>query len=278
MECNLTSTEQATFIVMVTVNCGGVFLAIVSIITLLTNTSIDQSLRGILLSFSVANLTGAGMLMYDSVTLLCVGDQYSGFTVTITMNLSVTHMMILVLAEYVSLTTGRKQRARDHTGLLLISWIISVTVGSLKIVTIGVVAKIAFVVLFIIALMVLLKAFMTVVEKHARKKYLLDRYKTAFLKQGEYSRKLLKRSWRIKLLAIIVLSYNVCSIPWVVNELREIISPENVFHLSFHTSSLIIYSIHYYFLSLISIYLRYIQGRVTPDWKLRSYRYRDTML
>ena len=277
MVCNIHAHRQPRFIIMLTINCGGVLCTVLSIICVIANTSIDQSLRGILLSYSVANVMGTVMLTYDSFVLICFGDHFLNFVVTITMTLSVTHIMLLMLAEYISLTYISKQRARDYTGLLLISWIISITFGSMNVVTIGNTAKIVFVIIFLFAALSILQSYFVVIKKHQKKKYLLETYKRTFLRQNSHTNKVLKRSWKIKLLAIIIFSYIGCSIPWVVNELWEGFQTDENNPFA-HAVALLIYSLNFYFPSGICLYLKYIQRRSTTEWKRKSYRYRDSFM
>lgn len=56
-------------------------------------------------------------MMYDGIALYCFDKHFLDFAITITMTLSITHMFLLILSEYISLTA--KQRARDNTGLLV---------------------------------------------------------------------------------------------------------------------------------------------------------------
>lgn len=291
MFCNLTVTEEPKFALMLTLNSVGVFVTAISLVCVIPNTSIDQSLRSILLSFTVANVLGTCMLIYDSFVLLCFGNHLN-FTVTITMTLSVTHLLLLVLTEYISLTAGKKQRARDHTGLLLISWIISITFGSMNVVTIGYTAKMAFVVIYILSLLAVLRFFIFVLRIHKLKKKMLVKYKKTFLWRPKSTRIVVKK-WKIKLLAIIVYSYIVCSLPWILNEIHEGIAHHSGNHSSlmlvngsyvmrkndisyFHTLGLIVYSLHFYFPSSICIFIRHNKRNVKSGWKIRSYRYRDT--
>lgn len=286
MVCNSTVIEQPIFLLMISVNAGGVLFAVLSIVCIAINTSIDQSLRSILLSFSIANLLGSGMLTYDTIILLCFRNHFLNFAVTITMTLSVTHIMMLILAEYISLTASRKQRARDYGGLLLISWIISVTCGSMNVVAIGNAAKLSFVTIFIFTLLMIFRSYMIVMKKHVKKKCLLVRYQKSFLRQSVHRHKVLKRSWKTKLLGLIICGYIICSIPWIVNEIKEAMhhGDEDEDHVEsssntiLHSTSLITYSIQFYFTSFVCIYLKYIQRRVAAVWKSRSYRYRDTVL
>lgn len=277
MICDFPTGKQPGLVFMLILNFIGFLLAIVANICIMANTSIDQSLRGILLSFSIANFLGTGMTTYDSFYLICVGHHFLDFAITISMTLSVTHMMLLILTEYISLTGSWKQRARDHTGLLLISWIISVTFGSMNLVTIGNEAKMTFVILFILSLILMLKAFISVKIKHKKRKCLLIRYKRTFLRPNLKKQKVLKRSWKTNLLGFIIISYVIFSVPWILNELNEGLGPHDSQTL-FHHASLISYSVQYYFPSIVCIYLRYIQQKVSSKWRLRRYRYRDSVV
>ena len=52
---------------------------------------------------------GAGMLAYNSVVLICSGEGWNYLSVSITMMLSLSHLLLLMTSEYVDLMCGGKQ-------------------------------------------------------------------------------------------------------------------------------------------------------------------------
>lgn len=276
MICNVTEVGKTTFLIMLSINSSGALLAIISFACVLANTSIDPATRGILLSYSAANLIGSGMLTFESIILICVGKQFLTFAVTITMTLSVSHMMLLILAEYISITTSTQQRAGDHSGLLLVAWIISLTFGGMNVVDIGQNARIAFAVFFLLALFLMMRCYIVVLMKDSRKKSLLEGYKKTFLRITEEpcEKQSLEYSW-IHILAVFIFTYVACSIPWVLNEFREGIG-SNANRPLLNTIGIIIYSLHFYFPSLVCIYLRYRQHKLAQvEQPSISHRFRE---
>ena len=281
MTCTFPSHQLPEFIVTLVTNCSGVLFTVFSIICVITNVSIDPSLCGILLSFSIANLLGIVMLTYDTIALICYhGEQRLGFVATISVTLSTSHLMLLILAEYVIITSSSSRRSvKDFTGLIIISWIISVTLGSVNVVTLRKDARVIFAVGFILVVFFIFTCYLVIVRRHIRAKRILEAYKKHFLKVSFRRNKVVKTYWNLKYFAIIICSYVSCSIPWVVNEFREglEITPSSPM---FHSISLVIYSLNFYFPSAICMYLRYKQWMAkkssTPAALRTSFRYRDT--
>lgn len=106
------------FVITLIITCGGILFTVVSIICLVTNTEVDPSLRTILLSFSIANVLGTVMLAYDTTALICEHEEGRlSFVMTISVMLSLSHLLLLMLDEYLTLTSNRKRTAKDFTGL-----------------------------------------------------------------------------------------------------------------------------------------------------------------
>lgn len=132
------------------INSISIILTSVSLLCVVCNTSLERSLKGLVLSFNIANLVGACLLLYQPMSMLIcnndaadkqtfvtpttgVGEDDSRFefVILVTYVLSMSHVIILVLHYYIKLTTSRKHRkyATDYAGLVVISWILSATLG-----------------------------------------------------------------------------------------------------------------------------------------------------
>ena len=97
------------FIVTLITTCGGVLFTVLSIVCVVINTEIDPSLRSILLSFSIANVMGTAMLAYDNIALICQHAEHRlNFVMTISVMLTLSHLMLLMLDEYLTLASHRK--------------------------------------------------------------------------------------------------------------------------------------------------------------------------
>ena len=97
-----TQIDQLTLVV----NCVGFLNTSVAITCILTNKYIERSLRGILLSFSIANGVGSTMFAYDVFTSACGENQHEyDYIVIITVVLSLSHLLLLLLHYYIVLTS-----------------------------------------------------------------------------------------------------------------------------------------------------------------------------
>ena len=257
MVCRLHSHYQ--FFVALISYAGGVLLNVFSIICLVTNTSMDQSLRGILLSFSMANVIGTCMLTYDTYILICHdGQETSGLVATITVMLSVSHLMLLMLAEYLNLNFRWALKITNFVGLIFISWIISVTLGSLNVVSIRDDARVIFAGVMLLLVVFILVKYYYIFQQQRKEKRLQKEYIVTFLRGNSRRHKTVKCYWNIKYMPIILLSYAACSIPWVINEFLEGFQ-EGEENIHMHSISLIAYSFNFYFPSIACIHLKYKQ-------------------
>ena len=278
MVCDIDSNGwEFELIVTLITSCTGVLFTILSVVCIITNTEIDRSLRSILLSFSIANFMGTAMLAYDNITLICHHKKERlHFMMTISVMLSLSHLMLLMLSEYINLTSNRRRRARDFTGLIIISWIISITIGMMNVVS-HEQARIVFAAIFLLIVLFLAVSYLVVINKHRKKKRLQQAYQHTFLRKDLRTTKVIKRIWMLRFFAIIIFSYAGCSILWVINELREGFQ-KNTVNSFIHSTSLIIYSLNFYFPSAICVYLRCMQWlsrKNTTLGRVQSYRYRD---
>ena len=237
-------------------NFGEILSTLFSIICIATIYSLDGSIRGIMLSFSVANLVGACMFLFDTISVGCYhDDDQFDFIVILTNVLSLSHLMLLVLDYYIIFTTNSKRKARDFSGLILTSWILSATLGSMNIATRQHEAQMVIIILFILTVLFILRNYLVVVKKNKEYHKLQLTYK-AFLRIGFHQNKF-RNYWKLSYVAIILFSYIACSVPWLVNEIRAGLQKKPN-HLA-HSICVLIYSMNFFFPSAICMYMRYKQ-------------------
>ena len=278
MVCNVDSHALPEFIVTLVTNCGGVLSTVLSVASVITDTEMEESLRSIFLSFSIANVIGTAMLAYDTIVPICYHEEERlSFVMTISVMLSLSHLMLLIIDQHIMLTAQRKRVAKDFTGLIIISWLISITIGMMNVVS-HQQARIIFAVMFVLIMLLLAASYITITTKHYRKKRLKRAYQLTFLRKNLHITKVVKKFWMHKFFTIIIISYACCSILWVVNELREGFQT-NADNPFVHSTALILYSLNFYFPSAICIYLRCMQLMSRRGATLQrvqsSYRYRD---
>ena len=94
------------------------------------NSSIELSLRAILISYSISNMAGSGMIVYGIVTYACLHDEHPlDYIFMMTIVLSLSHLLLLILHYYLTLTTSSKKAAVDFSGLIIVAWITSAAVA-----------------------------------------------------------------------------------------------------------------------------------------------------
>ena len=275
--CNIEKHALPEFIVTLVTNFGGVLFTVLSLACLSTHTEMEKSLRTIFLSFSVANLMGTAMLSYDTIAYICYHEaEKKSIVMTISVILSLSHLMILLLSEYIALAS-RKRMAKDFLGLIVISWIISITIGMVNVVSRREV-RVAFSITFLLIVLILVGSYVSIFNEHLKKNKSKKVYQSTFLQRNSDITRNMKKFWMLKLNAIIIFSYAGCSIPWLINEMRDEFSTDTE-NSVIYSASLIIYSLNFYFPSAICMYLKLIKWMTTKG-KIRqriisSYRYRD---
>ena len=256
--------------VCLSINSLGILLTILSFISVYINSTIDRSFRGILLSFSSANFIGACILIYDTICDIYNGEDTILILplVRISVILTLTHFMLLLLAEYAILTSPNSKRRLDKFfGLIILSWMISVSTGSLITVTENArgFARVMFAIVFLLALVFISTMFLLLIKKYRLRKN-LELFKLNILALNHPRSSALRRYWKLKLklLAINLTSYFVCSLFWVFNEIYEGTQSKRS-----HYNSIVlnVYSLNFYFPSVICIYLCYKEyktNRILP--------------
>lgn len=254
--CHLPFHQEITkFVITLFVNICGIILAILSIIFASINNSIDPSLRGILLSFSLANFLGTFMLTYDTIMTICFRNTTSvGVVISISISLTMGHMIFLLLAEYLILTSVVRRSVKDFSGLLIVTWIISICIGTTMVITSNKEGRIAFVAIIVIIILCMIFGYASIIKKSQRRVKALEAYEKAYLNLYHHKSRVVKRYWKLRYYAIILISYVVCVTPWVIEEVYEGVKIGSD-HVMVESIPLIIYAVNFYIPSGIIIYL-----------------------
>lgn len=271
---------SSIFIVTLVTNAGGLFVNIIAMICIVLNLTVESGIRRIILSLSIANILGTGMLFYDSFKLMCNGSHdRMGFVTTITTMLSLSHVMLLILAEHIIMTCKKERKAGHFNGLILVSWVISLSGGSMDVVTVSYQTKMFFAILVLLVIMFIVMKYASIIHMHIQKEKLRKLYETNFLEESRTKKdhERCQAFWNVNYFSVIVLSFLLCTLPYLVLELLEGIQGK-MSHSFVHSIVMIIYSINFYFLAFICIYLKYqeVKSRERRDFQPTSYRYRDT--
>lgn len=257
MECNFNDTSTIVkFILCLLVNVTGFILTLTSIVLVILNGALEISLRSILISYSVANLIGIAFIVCDILSSICDGNIRSFMAISVLLTL--THLLILLLVEYVILTSSTRRRLQNFTGLLIIAWIISISLGIVITVTDSPVhrnvGRLVFSIGFMVVVLAIVATFVLVLQKHhdVRERFLSFRRKQVNL--AHHRDNSVKRYWKLYHPTIILISYILCGLPWVLKELYEGVTTKKAVK-DFNFAVLFIYSINFYWPSAVCIHL-----------------------
>ena len=257
MGCSISPSFSAEFIITITPYVIGAILSIISLICVVCNRSLPRVIRTILLSFSVANILGTGLLAYYNIKLYCNhGDTSVRFVIPVTVMLSLTHFALFNSSEKSFYPSKEDVRVDATLTSIILFWIISFIIGLAIVPSV----RIVFGILHIISMIILCLKFVTLRKKVKRKKTLFQFYQEMYL-DNEFPRAARKPYWKISFYGYMLFSYVTCAIPWAVNEIREQIQRETRNDILVHSICLIIYSLNFSFPSFICIYSKYRQYR-----------------
>ena len=240
---------------MLVANCIGVVLTVTSLISIVTCNLIEPAICMILISYSIANVISTGLFAYDTSSHQCNIDDTKSPFIYFSATLSISHLMILTIAEYLILKNRPEKRAKHYTILLSIAWIMSVTVGNIVIVAIDRVVRVCFAFVMIFSAVIMISKYFMIFEKHIKQLMLLKAYEETFLDQDEAENKE-KKCWDIRMLGIMLYSYVCCSMTWIINELRKGLLNDDANDL-LQPISMVVYTLNFYTPAAICIYLKY---------------------
>ena len=243
-------------VVVLLVNCGAIFCSLLAIASLATNTSKEQSLRTLLISFVVSNASGSCIFVFGVVRYVCHSDVHPlDFVVTICMVLSFTHILLLILHYYIVITSTKTKKASEFVGLIVTGWITSAAIGSMIFVSKEhSVGHVAVLVGFVVVSCIALKSYHYVLMKHRNRENIQIMYRQKYLSlEGANLGRKEPGLWNLTYLAIMLVSHIVFSVPWLTTEIM--LFHGNTGHLG-HSISLTIYAVNFYVPSLICIVMR----------------------
>ena len=138
---------------------------------------------GILLSFSIANVLGNCLLTYNAILLICnENDYWLGNPLLITISLSLTNLVLLILAVHLRLKSRWERKARNFIGLNIISWVISVTVVCMDVVSILHSSRVVFAAIILISVLFISVKCLIIMKHQKKKRCLLETYGKTFLR------------------------------------------------------------------------------------------------
>lgn len=270
----MSACEYTTpMVVTLVINCGAVLSTITATLCIVTNDSMERSLKGILISFSTANVLGGSLLLYEILTIICrLNDHMLDNFIIVSMVLSLSHLFLLALHYFLLLTSNVKKKAKDFFGLIPTTWITSAALGNMNVATDHNVRRRIFIAVFSLAVLFLLRTYTILLTKHKRNEENIKSYQERFLSTSRRTRGGgCSGEWSLGSLATILFTYIVCSFPWLLNEILGLYVDTGEVAYSI---SLLVYSLNFYVPSLVFIYLRYsTQGWGTSVTGLeQSYR------
>ena len=224
MECNLDdSAVVVKLIIGMTVDGIGILLTLASFLFLILNRDIDISLRSILISFQFGNLIGSAIVVSETVSLACNTEPPHFISVSVL--LSLTHLLLLLLVEHVILTSSMWRPLERFTGLICVCWLLSISLGVLNTVTITGeyqnIGKIVFS-LSVIALQVMVIAiYLFLIRKNYWVRKRLMHIRKRQVNRHHYKDISFKRTWKLKYLTFIFNSNIMCGLPWIIQKLYE---------------------------------------------------------
>ena len=217
----------------------------------------DPSVREILVSFQVANLVGGAVVTHDTVGVICGTENLE--LVSISILLSLGHVIKLMVAEYTILTSSIKKGPREHyRGLIVLYWLLSFAVGLListitqdgiKHVT-NITVSLGVIIVFV--------TIVAVYTKIIRRDHWV-RQRLLFIRNSQLDHKHRKHICpkvyeELKYVPFIVMSYIVCTLPWTIRKIYDgLRARKSSNHL--HYTTLLLFALGFYIPALVPIHM-----------------------
>lgn len=244
-------------------------LSLVATVCVSTYTMVGTERKNFLFSFSVANVFGVALIIYDTVRYFCtdVGTRLR-FLIPILIFLSMSHLILCASVE-LQRKQPRKTRCLSLNSLSIVFfWSISIVSGLAFIPSH--VARITFVALFLIMDILTIMKYVSIRKTIERKTVLRSRYENMYLR-GNRNRE--DTIWSYKFSMFIVMVQIVSSIPWSANEIRESIQEKNANNSLIYSICLVVYSTNIIASSIAFVVLRlkqYAHKRKIRDGRVES--------
>ena len=231
----------------------GVIVTTASIVCLVTIKTLNVILKQTLLSYSIANLLGCLFLLYQFISekyMMYRVNLLRGMTCTVT--LSLLHLLCLILAEYTFVSGKFRHKTKSFIGLLIICWMASIATCSLTFIAADKTLQEIVPVVILLSWLGTITFYMTIMKKHRYRKSKVYIYSDNLRRDGK---KRIQRGNDILFPRIALFTYFLCALPWACQEIHYLVQ-EKAVHDTQLFVILIVYSINFYFISIISFYLR----------------------
>lgn len=258
-----TDADYIAFVATLVINSGAMIMGIIGSIIVAAIDSLDIAVRSILLSFNIANIAGAIIFIYQTIMTICLSGEASknGRLVNISVLLTVTHLIMLVVVEHIIVSTS-KRAVEAFTGLIVVFWIISISLGLIIAITDEFAARFAFIIALLIIIFILIFLYAYIVKKTKKRKKVRETYEDVYLSTEKRKSALRERFWKLQYFGVILISFIVFAFPWILSELFAALSSHddevlNKLINNIDAFSLQVMSIHFYFPSGICLHVWY---------------------
>lgn len=272
MFCKLYARHHPEFILSILINACGMVINLFSIIWMIPMTRINAIIREILFSFLLANIVGIAMITYDMIVLLCYhhGGPKLDVILTISALLSITHLMTLVIAQYSITTSPRHGNGVHYVGMIFLSWIASLSIGSVEIITKGSDTRIVFAVVYCLSICLMFAMHSLIKRIEEKNKSIKSLYINMFLEKNHIRMKATPEYlWSLSSFAVLLSSYTAFSLPMVMNELYEGSIGKTILSSPLKDSIILLfYSMNFYVPPIVCLKLAYRERMQIRDREL----------
>ena len=256
-----TSFDQLTWIVIsMTLSAGCVPLAAISTVCVITISSLHQTLRRILISYSIANMFSGIIFTYDIVFVACYYNTRLDFIAPFTITLSLSHILLSTAAEYINLKSRAEQKETDFTALIGLAWLMSTIIGCTRVLSLNERAWLLGIVFLILVLLAVSFASFTVIREEQKREMLHRMYiQTCFRGKNPLC---MARVWKKSHFVAMVSSYICCCMIWTALQFWErgaMFDDEPQHGSPFYFLSMMVLSMNAFVPSCVSICIKYQQ-------------------
>uniref|UniRef100_A0A7M5V6A5 Uncharacterized protein n=1 Tax=Clytia hemisphaerica TaxID=252671 RepID=A0A7M5V6A5_9CNID len=260
--------SSITLILTLAIDSCGILLSIMAIVAMVTVKNLPNTFSGTLLSHSVANFIGGLLFLWTTVSeMLHIEIEGMNPTTIISMAISVvlslSHLLCLVLAEYIHVSGQFKYVTKSFRPLLAIVWFLAICLSSVLFFLDKTTTEFICLIGIIVCWIGLIAFYTSVMKMYRNHRHEIARYSKTHVTNPVSHRD-------IFFPRVILAAYFFCSLPWAFKEAHY--AKNSSLKPSDDTSyyMIVVYSLNFHVVSIICLYLK-CRNAEQNIWHTRHY-------
>lgn len=258
-----------TIIITIAVTLFEGLLTLFGLFCLIKGNAYNQATKVILISSLIGNLIGIVYVGYDISTLHCDKAAYLHL-VAASVTLSISHLLLLSVAENDRVFCSKRIRIRSYTSFLVLVWFVSPLSAFFITPNTPCLTQTAMSSMQMFCIVLVIWNHVLRFKKTSKNDRRKDMYRQVFLRPTAQEKRNEKENspfyLQQKQVHFVFVSYILFTMPWLICELAEGIQEESSLYM--HVFTTILYSLSFIFQPILCIYVTKRQRKETKQKSL----------